>query len=289
MAKTLSDLLRVPDGPVDLSAYDSHGKPGFDGDKADGKAALTELGDHASDLQERLYAEAKGGGLRRILVLLQGMDTSGKGGVIRHSVGLLDPQGIQLASFKAPTDSERQHAFLWRIKQRLPVAGMVGIFDRSQYEDVLIAKVRELVDTDEIERRYAAINSFEKRLADAGTAIIKCMLHISKDEQRERLLARLDDPTKHWKFNPGDIDERALWDDYQHAYELALERCTTEAAPWYVVPSDRKWYRNWAVTTLLVEHLERLDPQWPEAEFDVEEQKARLADSCRAEGSSLPR
>ncbi len=276
---SVSDLLRLPPGPVDLDAIDPHGQPGFAGNKADGKKALLDLGPAAADLQERLYAESKLGGHRRLLVVLQGMDTSGKGGVLRHSLAQLDPQGIALASFKAPTEKDLEHDFLRRIAQRVPGAGMVGVFDRSHYEDVLIVRVRELVETAELDRRYAAINDFEEQLVDEGTTVVKCMLHISKDEQRERLLARLDDPTKHWKFNPGDIDERARWDDYQQAYEIALERCNTDVAPWYVVPSDRKWYRNWAIAALLLEHLQQLDPQWPSPDFDIDEQKARLAAS----------
>ncbi len=279
MTDSVADLLRLPLGPVDLAAIDPRGIPGFDADKAAGKRALAELGAPLADLQERLYAESKAGGTRRILLVLQGMDTSGKGGVVRHSLADLDPQGIALASFKAPTDQEREHDFLWRIEQRLPAAGMVGVFDRSHYEDVLIARVRALVEESEIERRYDAINEFEARVVADGVTVVKCMLHISKEEQKKRLLARLDDPTKHWKFNPGDIDERSKWDDYQRAYERALERCNTSPAPWYVIPSDRKWYRNWAIAKLLLEHLQVVGPQWPVADFDVEEQKARLAAS----------
>jgi len=208
--------------------------------------------------------------------VLQGMDTSGKGGVLRSAVGLFDPQGVQIKSFKAPTAVERKHDFLWRIEKEVPAAGMIGIFDRSHYEDVLIARVRKLASAREIERRYAAINEFEARLAAAGTAVIKCMLHISSEEQKARLRARLDDPAKHWKFNPGDVDERALWPKYQAAYELALERCNTDAAPWLIVPSDRKWYKNWAIARVLRESLEAMDLGWPPADFDVEEQKRRL-------------
>ena len=206
------------------------------------------------------------------------MDTSGKGGTLRHTVGLIDPQGVKITSFKAPTDEEREHDFLWRVRRRLPEPGFVGVFDRSHYEDVLIARVRELAPADEIERRYGAINDFEQGLVDQGTTILKCMLHISADEQKERLLARLDDPTKHWKFNPGDIDERARWPQYRDAYEIALERTNTEDAPWYVIPADKKWFRNLAIGDLLLETLRGLDLQWPGADFDVAEQKQRLLD-----------
>lgn len=277
MAKTVTTRLRLPAGPVDLGDHDPRATPGFSKGKAKGKQALLALGPLVEDLQERLFAESRGGGRRRLLLVLQGMDTSGKGGVMRHCVGLLDPQGVDITSFKAPTAAERRHDFLWRIGRRTPGPGMIGIFDRSHYEDVLIARVHKLAPAAQIRRRYRAINSFEQELVEGGTTVIKCFLHVSKDEQRARLLARLDDATKHWKYNPHDIDERLLWDDYQQAYALALEQCNTEAAPWYVVPSDRKWYRNWAITRLLLEHLAGLDPQWPAGDFDVEAEKARLA------------
>ena len=220
----ISDLLRLPPGPVDLSAIDTHGKPGFDGDKADGKDALPALGAELADLQEKLFAEGYTGSRQRVVLVLQGMDTSGKGGVLSHTVGMLEPAGVVLKSFKKPTDEELAHDFLWRIERALPGPGEIGIFDRSHYEDVLVVKVHELAEPDEIERRYGAINEWERKLAATGTTMIKCMLHISADEQRERLLARLDDPTKQWKFKPGDVDERARWDDYQAAYTTALER-----------------------------------------------------------------
>jgi PPK2 family polyphosphate:nucleotide phosphotransferase len=275
-ATSLTELLRLPSGPVDLASYDARDTPGFDGSKSDGKKALGDLGDPLADLQERLFAEGVDGGRRSVLVVLQGMDTSGKGGVLRHAVGLVDPQGVRIKAFKAPSEEELRHDFLWRISKELPPAGMIGIFDRSQYEDVLIARVRGLVDTDRLERRYDAINAFEKRLVDEGTVVVKCMLHISADKQQERLLERLDDPEKHWKFNPGDVDERALWPAYQEAYEIALQRCNTEHAPWHLVPADRKWYRNWAVATLLHEALRDMDLAWPTADFDVAEQRRRL-------------
>ena len=212
-----------------------------------------------------------------VLLVLQGMDTSGKGGVVRKAAGLVDPQGLKITSFKKPTATELEHDFLWRIENALPEPGMIGIFDRSHYEDVLIGKVRHLVDDDEISRRYIAINDFERAFKASGGVIVKCFLHITRDDQKDRLAARLDDPTKFWKYNPGDLDERALWDDYQDAYAVALERCSTGNAAWHVVPSGRKWYRNWAVATLLLEQLRALDLQWPAADFDVETEKARLA------------
>jgi PPK2 family polyphosphate:nucleotide phosphotransferase len=274
---SVTDLLRVPPGPVHLRSYDTRATPGFSGDKTAGKRALAELGDQISELQERLYAEGRRGGVRSVLMVLQGMDTAGKGGVVRHCAGLLDPQGVHIASFKAPTAAEKARGFLWRIRQQVPGPGMIGIFDRSHYEDVLIGRVRKLAAPSTIANRYESINHFEADLVEDGTSVLKCFLHISSDEQRDRLMARLDDPAKHWKFNPGDIDERALWSDYQRAYEIALERCNTEPAPWLLIPSDRKWYRNWAITRILLERLTVLDPRWPAADFDVPEQKARLA------------
>ena len=270
--------LRLPAGPVDLTAIDSGATPGFDGNKKAGQAALLALGDDLSDLQERLYAEgaADVGHGRAVLLVLQGMDTSGKGGTLRHTVGLVDPQGIRISSFKKPTAEELEHDFLWRIRKALPTKGVIGVFDRSHYEDVLIVRVHELVPKDEIEQRYDAINAFEAEVAGAGITIVKCMLHISAVTQKERLQARLDDPTKHWKFNPSDIDERAHWPGYRDAYQIALERTNTEVAPWYVVPSDHKWYRNLAIGNLLHETLTNMNPQWPAADFDVEEQKRRL-------------
>jgi PPK2 family polyphosphate:nucleotide phosphotransferase len=267
-------------GPVDLLAHETDAAPGFHGGKSEGKAALAAMGPELADLQERLFAERTTGSDRRVLLVLQGMDTSGKGGTLRHTVGLMDPQGVRITSFKAPTEEERAHDFLWRIEKALPPAGYVGVFDRSHYEDVLIARVRGLAPAEQIERRYRAINDFERRLADEGVSIVKCMLHISADEQRERLLARLDDPTKHWKFNPGDLDERPRWPAYREAYEIALERTNTDAAPWHVIPADKKWYRNLAIGDLLLETLRGLDPQWPVADFDVEEQRQRLLDEA---------
>lgn len=274
MATTLGEQLA---GVTSLATVHSRSTPGFDGSKSDASKAIAGLGEELADLQERLYANGTREDPRSVLLVLQGMDTSGKGGTIRHAAGLVDPQGLRIASFKKPTPEELEHDFLWRIQKELPPPGRIGIFDRSHYEDVLIVRVRELAAPDEIERRYGAINEFEQAYVDSGGTLVKCLLHISADDQKERLAARLDDPTKHWKYNPGDIDERARWDDYQRAYDLVLERCSTDVAPWFVVPSGRKWYRNWAVATLLLEHLRSLDLAWPAADFDVEAEKARLA------------
>lgn len=275
----LRDRLRLAPGPVDLTTYDPRATPGAPGGKKRTKSSMADDGDRLADLQDRLYAEAAGGGARSVLLVLQGMDTSGKGGVIKHVVGMVNPQGVSIVSFKAPTAAELDHHFLWRIRRAVPAAGMIGVFDRSHYEDVLITRVRNLVPVDVVDGRYAEINRFEAKLGAAGVRVVKCFLHISPQRQRDRLAARLDDPTKLWKFSPGDIDERRRWPDYQAAYEVALARCSTDTAPWYIVPSDRKWYRNWAVATLLAETLADLDPHYPPMAFDVEAQRARLAAS----------
>ena len=277
----LTALLRLPAGAVDLAGLDPAATPGFAGKKSDAPAATEALAPELSDLQERLYAAGRtaADGAPRILVVLQGMDTSGKGGVIRHAIGMVDPQGVQIKAFKAPTEAERGEHYLARIERHLPGRGMIGIFDRSQYEDVLVVRVNGLVPEEVWQARYEEINAFEQRLVDDGTVLIKCFLHISTAEQKERLLARLADPSKHWKYNPGDVDVRARWEDYRAAYANALERCSTQHAPWYVIPSDRKWYRNWAVAQLLVEHLRALDLTWPVADFDVEVEKTRVAAS----------
>lgn len=273
----LSPLLRVPSGErVDLGAFHPGATPAGPTDKAAGVAATTGMAERLGSLQERLYAASTGGDRRRVLLVLQGMDTSGKGGTVKHVIGLFNPSGCRIKAFKAPTPEEQNHPFLWRIMKALPQPGEIGIFDRSHYEDVLIARVRDLVPRSQLGRRYAQINRFEKSLADDGVTVVKVFLHISYEEQRKRLLERLDNPEKHWKFNPGDIEERSAWPAYQQAYELALERCSTDAAPWFVVPSDRKWYRNWAISKLLLEHLEGIAPQYPKGDFDVEECRARL-------------
>jgi len=277
--QSLAELLRVGDG-FELAGVDPSSTPGFEGRKADGEAALAAGVPRLSALQERLWAQARGGqSLRSVLLVLQGMDTSGKGGILRHVVGAVDPQGVRHTAFKAPTQAEREHDFLWRIRRALPLPGELGVFDRSHYEDVLIVRVHDLVPRAVWQRRYATINRFEQSLVDKGTAVVKVMMHVSKDEQKARLAERLERPDKYWKFNPGDLEERAYWDDYQAAYQVALTRCSTEAAPWHVVPADRKWYARWAVQQLLVDALEGLDPQWPPADFDIDEQKARLAAS----------
>jgi PPK2 family polyphosphate:nucleotide phosphotransferase len=274
-----SELLRVGAG-FRLDDVDPASTPGFDGDKHDGKKALAEGSSILAEQQELLFANSRGDGVdRRILLVLQALDTAGKGGIVRHVMGAVDPQGVALAAFKKPTDEELAHDFLWRVEKAVPGAGMIGVFDRSHYEDVLIGRVRELAPPEEIERRYGAINEFEARVAASGTTIIKVMLHISADEQKERLQERLDRPDKYWKFNPGDIDERLLRPRYMEAFQAAFDRTATRDAPWYVVPADHKWYSRLVVQHLLIEALEAMNLEWPPADYDIEEQKARLAAS----------
>lgn len=258
-----------------LADVDPDATPGFAGGKKQGAKALAKIGTELDRLQELLFANTEHDP-RSVLLVLQGMDTSGKGGILRHVVGAVDPQGVRIRSFKKPTPEELAHDFLWRIERELPGPGLIGVFDRSHYEDVLIGRVRELADAAEIERRYGAIVGFEERLVASGTLVVKCMLHISRDEQRDRLAERLDRPDKHWKFNPGDLAERALWDDYQAAYALAIERTSTAAAPWHVIPANHKWYARLAVAELLANALRSLDQSWPPADFDVEEQRRAL-------------
>lgn len=273
------DLLRVTDGFV-LADVDTRATPGYEKDKLQAADDLAAGALQLDEYQERLYARSRVDATHAsVLLVLQAMDSAGKGGIIRHVVGSVDPQGVDLAAFKKPTPEELEHDFLWRVERRLPEPGIIGVFDRSHYEDVLIGRVRELAPADEIERRYGAINEFEKRVTDAGTRVVKVMLHISPEEQKERLMERLERPDKHWKYNPGDVDERELWPQYMAAYQTVFERTSTAHAPWFVVPADRKWYARLAVQHLLLEALEDIDPQWPAATFDVEAEKQRLAAS----------
>ena len=226
-----------------------------------------------AELQEMLYAQRK----QKVLLVLQGMDTSGKDGTVRALFSRINPMGLHAAQFKAPTPFEAAHDFLWRIHPHVPGAGEIAIFNRSHYEDVLVPRVQKLIDEKQCKRRYGHIADFERMLADTGTVIVKVFLHISKDEQRKRLQSRLDDPEKQWKFDENDLVQRKLWDDYQDAYETALRRTSTDAAPWYVVPADRKWYARVAVQRLLIDALEARGLGWPAADFDVELERTRLA------------
>ena len=274
----LRDALLAPTH-LDLTAIDSRDTPGLPegADKDDAQDALLECGDRLSELQEILFANGRAVVTRRsVLVVLQGMDTAGKGGVMRKVAGLLDPQGLAITAFGRPTDEELRHDFLWRIEKRLPPPGRIGVFDRSHYEDVLVPRVRGDLDAEELERRFTAITEFEDAYVRGGGVLMKCFLHIDPADQAERLRSRLDDPTKHWKYDPGDLADRARWAEFRAANEEAIERTSKATTPWFVVPSGRKWYRNWAVATLLLETLQGLDLDWPTADFDVEAEKARL-------------
>jgi PPK2 family polyphosphate:nucleotide phosphotransferase len=277
-ATTARTAFRVPE-QLDLAAVDPRGRPVGPRDKDDAAEAMVELADRLDDLQEALFAEATGAGRRSLLLVLQGMDTSGKGGVIRHVAGLVNPQGLQIASFKRPTPEELAHDFLWRIRKQLPVPGRIGVFDRSHYEDVLVVRVDGLVPEPVWRERYRTIRDFEAELSAQGTTVVKCMLHISPKEQAERLLARLDEEDKLWKYNPGDLDARAKWPAYQQAYTDALRDTDTDVAPWYVIPADRKWYRDWAIASILVETLQEMDPRYPVTDVDVDAERARIAAS----------
>lgn len=236
-------------------------------------------------LQEKLFANGKLGDQRRLLLVLQGMDASGKDGVVKHVVGQVNPAGCRITSFGKPTPQELAHDFLWRITNALPAAGQIGVFNRSHYEDVLVVRVHGLVPRAVSTRRFATINAFEKRLVDGGCSVVKVFLHISPEEQRERLLARLDDKTKHWKVGHADLAERARWDDYQAAYLEALTRCSTDLAPWHVVPADRKWYRDWAISRLLLATLQDLDLTWPTpADVDLKEMRKQLSRAASPTG-----
>ena len=262
-----SSLYRVPPGTtVDLTSHDTRDRSLCEAGKEEGRRLVGELNLRLEQLQETLYAEAK----HKILVVLQAMDTGGKDGTIRHVFDGTNPQGVHVASFKKPTSQELAHDYLWRVHQRTPGAGEITIFNRSHYEDVLVVRVHNYVPPEVWGRRYEHINNFERQLADEGTTILKFFLNISKDEQKERLQSRLDVAHKRWKFSHGDLAERKLWDDYQAAYAAALSRTSTEWAPWYIVPSDRKWYRNLVISHALVETLEGLDMRYPEPETGLD-------------------
>ena len=264
-----SKLLKVGKG-FSLESLDPGSTPGYDGDKADGEQLLEDLDGKLAKLQEQLFAESLFGGTKRILLILQAMDTAGKGGIVTHVMGTMNPHGVQLKSFKAPTAEEKSYDFLWRIEKEVPAAGMVGVFDRSHYEDVLIHRVHRWASPEELERRYRAINEFEARQAGAGTKIVKVMLHISSDEQKDRLLARLDDPAKQWKYSSGDLKERAFWADYMDAYQKAIDKTNTDLVPWHVVPANKKWYARIAVQQLLLEALDGMNLQWPVPDLDLD-------------------
>ncbi len=254
-----------PGRPVDLSSIDPADSSAAPGDKEATAVELWDLAVHLAELQDLLWARRQ----ERLLVVLQGMDTSGKGGTVKKVLGAVNPAGLRVTSFDAPSEDELARDYLWRVHAHVPASGEIAVFDRSHYEDVLAVRVQELVPEARWQRRFDHINAFEQMLADEGTTIVKLMLHISMDEQRDRLQARLDDPTKQWKFRLSDLDSRARWDAYQLAFEDVLERTSTTHAPWHVIPADRKWYRNWAVASILVATLEAMDLAWPTSPDDL--------------------
>jgi PPK2 family polyphosphate:nucleotide phosphotransferase len=255
-----------PGDKVDLRKFDPDDTSLAPGDKEETNAKSDKLCEKLAGLQELLFAEHK----HKLLIVLQGMDTSGKDGTVRHVMRGVSPQSVRAVSFKKPTQPELEHDFLWRVHAQIPATGEIVIFNRSHYEDVLVVRVHELAPEKIWRKRYGQINDFEKMLTESGTTILKFFLHISKDEQRQRLQARIDDPTKRWKFQHGDIEERKLWDHYQKAYEDALEKCSTEWAPWTIVPSDKKWFRNYVVAKTVVDTLQDFDMKYPQPDLTVE-------------------
>ncbi len=260
-----------------VAAIDPDATPGFVGSKRDAPVLQAERNIRFAELQEMLYANSRAGDTRSLLLVLQGMDTAGKGGIVKHVVGAGNPQGIDYASFGKPTEEELAHHYLWRIRNALPAAGHIGVFDRSHYEDVLIVRVHDLVPPEVWGARYDEINAFEKELVEGGTKIVKVAMFVSLDEQKKRLAERLDRPDKYWKYNPADIDERLLWPKYQEAYQVMLDRTSTDYAPWHVIPCNRKWYSRLAILELLIEALKEFNLAWPPPDFDVKAEKKRLA------------
>jgi PPK2 family polyphosphate:nucleotide phosphotransferase len=260
----IDDYRVMPKSKFSLSDYDTQDKAARKGSKEEAVAALEKIATEINALQDILYAQGK----HKVLLVLQGMDASGKDGTVKHVFSECDPLGIRLASFKVPTEDELAHDYLWRVHDVVPKKGEIVIFNRSHYEDVLIVKVHDWIDDAECKRRYAQINEFERLLAETGTTMIKCYLHISKEEQKKRMQQRIDDPTKTWKFNPNDLKERALWPQYMKAYENAIAATSTEYAPWYVVPADSKTNRNMLISMILLAHLQKLKPVYPVAPAD---------------------
>lgn len=255
-------FLVEPGKDLDLAAHDPDSKAGFDGGKKEGKTALQDLRKRLAELQERLWAESS----RALLVVIQAIDTGGKDGTIRHVFTGVNPQGVHVRSFGVPSEEEMAHDYLWRVHAETPERGAITIFNRSHYEDVLVVRVHDLVPRERWSRRYRHIREFERMLSDEGTHMVKLFLNISKDEQKERLQARLDEPGKSWKFRAGDLKDREAWDDYQMAFQEALQETSTPHAPWYVVPANRKWYRNLVVSSILIATLEDMDPRYPDPE-----------------------
>lgn len=263
-----TSIYRIPPSShIDWASHDPDAKTGFEGGKKDGEAAQPDLNKQLADLQRRLWAESG----QSLLVVLQAMDTGGKDGAIRNVFKGVNPQGVHVQNFGAPSEWELAHDYLWRVHKHTPEDGSITIFNRSHYEDVLVVRVRDLVPREVWSNRYRHIREFERMLADEGTRIIKIFLNISKDEQAERLRARLDQPEKNWKFRSRDLDDRELWDQFHVAYREAIEETSTHCAPWYVVPANRKWYRNVVVSSILIDTLESMDPRYPDPEEDLDD------------------
>ncbi len=281
MSKTVwsekpSDLHRVEPG-FQLTDVDPGATPGINATKRSGTALRLKQEGTLRDLQGKFFADSTVGGTGSLLLVLQGMDTSGKGGIVTHSLAGMSASGVVVHGFKAPSPEELKHGFLWRVRKRLPEPGMVGVFDRSHYEDVLAARVRHLADPKTLDRRYRQINTFEQQATDNGTTIIKVMLQMSEEEQRRRLVARLRHESKLWKYNPSDVDDRELWRQLQEAYQIALERTSTDHAPWLVVPADHKWYSRLAVQQIIIDKLLEFNLDWPEPDYDLAEERMRVA------------
>ena len=260
-----------------IADIDTDASPGFTGSRSDAVEIQAERNQRLAGLQEMLYADGKGGGNRSLLLVLQGMDTAGKGSIVKKVLSGTNPMAIRYTGFGPPTEEERSHHFLWRINNALPPAGHIGVFDRSHYEDVLVVRVHELVPREVWEGRYDEINTFESELVESGTTLVKVAMFVSLDEQKRRLAERLERPDRYWKYNPRDLEERKLWPAYQEAYQAVLDRTSTDYAPWYVLPCDKKWYSQLAVTELLIEALKGMKLTWPPADFDVEAEKKKLA------------
>ena len=253
--------------------------PGYLGTKDQALAAIQRLAPEMAEMQEKLFANGKSGGTESLLLVIQGLDTAGKGGIIKHVIGLVDPQGVKLSSFGVPTAEESEHDYLWRIEKGLPKPGYIGVFDRSQFEQVLVVRTDELEDEKTWRAHYGELNDFDTKLISSGTKVIKVALIVSRDEQKRRLLARLDHPNKYWKFSMNDLKTRAKFSEYLDAYQEMLDETSTVIAPWYVIPADNKWYVHLAITQLLVDALKEMHLSWPQANFNVEEQKQLLASS----------
>ncbi|WP_341952093.1 PPK2 family polyphosphate kinase [Salinibacterium sp. TMP30] len=281
MSKTVwseepSEILRV-DSVFQLADVDPTATPGITASKKSGTAMLRKNRRTLGKLQGKLFADSTVGGTASLLIVLQGMDSSGKGGIVKHALAGMNASGVVVHGFAAPTDEEKRHGFLWRVRKRLPEPGMVSVFDRSHYEDVLAARVQNLADPKTIEGRYGRINTFEQTAIDNGIVVIKVMLQISEKQQKKRLVARLHRNSKLWKYNPSDVDDRERWRALQEAYQIALERTSTNHAPWYVIPADHKWYARLAVQQIVITKLREMELDWPRPEYDLKKERKRVA------------